>query len=94
MRIARKLNGLMDHRVVAAAIPAAALADGMSEEARTNEIYDELKRTMQEFQDELKHRKTQRQSMDEQVWFKYFYNSIELGTLQNILMYVFLTESV
>jgi len=49
MKIARKLNGLMDHRVVAAAIPAAALADGMSEEARTNEIYDTLRKELEKF---------------------------------------------
>eukprot|EP00486_Rosalina_sp_Unknown_P007471 CAMPEP_0201575662 /NCGR_PEP_ID=MMETSP0190_2-20130828/21008_1 /ASSEMBLY_ACC=CAM_ASM_000263 /TAXON_ID=37353 /ORGANISM="Rosalina sp." /LENGTH=162 /DNA_ID=CAMNT_0048005565 /DNA_START=667 /DNA_END=1152 /DNA_ORIENTATION=+ len=85
MKIARKLNGLMDHRVVAAAIPAAALADGMSEEARANEIYDELKKTMQEYQDELSRRHTQTESMDEQAQFAANFAAIaaELGLNDN-----------
>ena len=46
MNIARKLSAKMDHKVVSAVIPVAALANGINEEARINEIYEQLSETV------------------------------------------------
>eukprot|EP01084_Bolivina_argentea_P259771 438454_1 len=49
MKIARKLNGFMDHTIIAATIPAAALVEGMTEEVRCNEAYNKLIKTAKKY---------------------------------------------
>ena len=66
--VARKLNGFMDHRVVAAAIPGKVLADDLNEEARINDIYNELKQTLEQF----KKQQLDDEKVDEQVFIFIF----------------------